>query len=145
MKKTIIFILAVVLIISMLSITLVACNKKYSASSIKSGLEKAGYSVSSYSKEAFEKAYSNGVLKTSEMEGLQEVLYATKTIDEREDGIIILVYDSTKHAEIKDEQMFIMHDFGKKLAPDSDSSVYGTSNNVIWAGSQAAKSAAGIE
>ena len=145
MKKSIIAILAVVLVVVVLSFALVACNAKLSASSIKSGLEKAGYSVSEYNKVEFEAAYSSGALKTSEMEGLETIFYATKNIDGREDGILILVFDSTKHAEISNEQMGLMYDFGRRLAPESDASVYGSYNNVIWTGSQAAKNAAGIK
>ena len=87
------------------------------------------------------------------MEGLQQILLGTKKVTDRDDGILILVFDTTENANkvgnpegsTATETMSILLDFGKKMAPKEDSSTYGTANNLVWTGSQAAKSAAGIK
>ena len=77
------------------------------------------------------------------MEGLQAVIHGYKE-NNSEDEILILVFDKIDHAQISDEQMFLMHDWGKAHAPETETSVYGTHNNCVWAGSQAARKAAGL-
>lgn len=145
MKKTIGTISVVVLCVSLLVVALVGCGEaSLSAQSAKTGLKKAGYEVNEYNKTEFEEVYSSGALKTSQMEGLQTILYGTKKIGDRTDGILLLVFDNIDHADIKDSDMFLMYDYGKKLAPSDENAVGGKYNNVVWAGSQAAKKAAGI-
>ena len=87
------------------------------------------------------------------MNGLQKVLLATKKLSDRQDGILILVFDTTENANkvgnpegsTATDTMSILLDFGKKMAPEEDLSTYGTANNLVWTGSQAAKTAAGIK
>ena len=124
---------------------LVGCAASYDSNSMKSGLERRGYTVQV-------NATITG-LDTSKMEGYKSNLYAYKEVDGEERGILILIFDSTDHANKEgstsgstaSETMILMHDWGRKHAPDSDSAVYGTANNIIWAGCQDAKNAAGIE
>ena len=150
MKKYICFALVAVTLILCLS----SCATNYASSSLKSKLEKAGYTVEEYTKSGFESAQRGGTLKTSEMDGLEKVLYAYKKASgDTEEGILILVFDSSKNAEKygstdngqATETISLMHSFGRKIAPKSDSSVYGIANNIIWAGSSAARTAAGIQ
>ena len=143
MKKTIIAVLAVVMIFSVLSVVLVSCHAKTSADSIKSGLEKAGYKVDQYDKNTFETAQQQVTIKTSEMDGLQTVFYAYKGTDNK-DSILVFVFDSIKKATVSDEVQGILLDWGRNHAPETDTSTYGTHNNVVWAGSSAARSAAGL-
>ena len=127
-----------------LFLTLASCFASYSSSSMKSGLEKAGYTVQ-----------ENPVivnLDTKSMTGFQSALYGYKTVNGEEDGILILIFDSTANADkagstegsVATETMTIMHRWGKAHAPETDTSVYGVANNIVWAGSSAAKKAAGI-
>ena len=141
MKKAVITILAVVMLVSVLAVTLTACNTTVSADSIQSGLAKAGYKVDRFSPVEAEAYVQN--LETSKMEGLQAVIHGYKENDSK-DEILILVFDKTNHATVSDEKMFMMHDWGKEHAPETESSVYGTHNNCVWAGSQAARNAAGL-
>lgn len=123
---------------------LASCMGSYSSSSLKSGLEKAGYTVE-----------ENPVivnLATSKMDGYKSSLYGYKTVDGEENGILILIFDSTDNANkvgstetgVASETMTLLHNWGRKHAPETDTSVYGIANNIIWAGSSQAKSAAGI-
>ncbi len=127
-----------------LLIGLASCfGGSYSSSSLKSGLENAGYKVE-------ENPIIN--LEASKLEGYKSSLVAYKTIDGKEDGILILIFDSTASADkasatnngVATEFISLMHSWGRKNAPESDTSVYGTANNIVWAGSSAAKKAAGI-
>ena len=128
------------------------CASNYSDTSLANGLAKAGYTVDRYDKNTFEGAQFTVALETSKMEGLEKVIYAYKTVNGEEDGILILVFDSTEHADkygstttgTATETMSMLYAFGRRHAPETDTSVYGTANNLIWAGSSAAKSAAGI-
>ncbi len=134
------------------AIALVGCTQTLSASSVKSGLEKAGYKVDTYDKNTFESAQLTLALETSKMEGLQSVVYAYKNVDDRyknvdysTDGILILIFDNIDHADkVGNTALALMNTFGRTHAPESDSSVVGTHNNVVWAGSSAARKAAGI-
>ncbi len=150
MKKIICLVLVAVTLVLCLS----SCSMSYAAASLKSKLEGAGYKVDEYSKVEFEAAQRSVALKTSEMDGLEKVLYAyKKTADDSEEGILILVFDSIKNADKygstsdnkATETMGLLYDFGRKIAPETDTSVYGTANNLIWAGSSAAKKSAGIQ
>ena len=142
MKKTIIVVVAVVIVVLALAFTFVACNpSNVSAASIESGLKKAGYKVDKFSPVEAEAYVTN--LETSKMEGLQAVIHGYKENNSK-DEILVLVFDNTKHATVSDEKMFMMYDWGKEHAPESESSVYGTHNNCVWAGSQAARNAAGL-
>jgi hypothetical protein len=143
MKKVLIRILSIFAFIVLL-FQLASCSSSYSSDSLKSGLEKAGYKVD-----------TNPVivnLDTSKLEGYKSSLYGYKTVDGEENGILILIFDSTDHANkagttesnVASETMIMMHDWGRKHAPESDTSVYGTANNIVWAGSSEAKKAAGI-
>ena len=129
------------MLVSVLAVTLTACNTTVSADSIQSGLAKAGYKVDRFSPVEAEAYVQN--LETSKMEGLQAVIHGYKENDSK-DEILILVFDKTNHATVSDEKMFMMHDWGKEHAPETESSVYGTHNNCVWAGSQAARNAAGL-
>ena len=150
MKKFVCFALVAITLILCLS----SCAMNYDSTSLKSKLEKAGYKVIEYTKSAFEGAQHGVALKTSEMEGLEKVLYAYKSADsEVKDGILILVFDSSKNAEKygstndgqATETISLLNAFGRMNAPESETSVFGTANNLIWAGSSAAKTAAGIQ
>ena len=128
-----------------LLIGLASCfGSSYSSSSLKSGLENAGYKVE-----------ENPIivnLETSKLEGYKSSLVAYKTVDGKETGILILIFDSTANADkagasnngVATEFITLMHGWGRRYAPESDTSVYGTANNLVWAGSSAAKKAAGI-
>ena len=141
MKKLI----ATMLVAVIAAIALVGCTQTLSAGSVKSGLEKAGYTVDTYDKNTFESAQLTVALETSKMEGLQSVVYAYKKVDDRTDGILILIFDNIDHADkVGNSVIALMNTFGRMHAPESDSSVVGTHNNVVWAGSSAARKAAGI-
>ena len=122
----------------------VGCAVSYEPSSMKAGLEKSGYTVT------INATIQN--LDTSEMEGYKSNIYAYKDVDGEERGILILIFDSVEHAEkagstsgnVATETMSLMYDWGRQHAPDTDTSVYGTANNIVWAGCQNAKKAAGI-
>lgn len=133
---------------------LAGCAQSYKADNLKSGLEKASYTVDTYTPAEFEGSQLFTVtVKTTEMNGLQKVLLATKKLSDRQDGILILVFDTTENANkvgnpegsTATDTMSILLDFGKKMAPEEDLSTYGTANNLVWTGSQAAKTAAGIK
>jgi hypothetical protein len=143
MKKILIRILSVFAFV-MLLFQLASCSSSYSADSLKSGLEKAGYTVD-----------TNPVIRnldTSKLDGYKSSLYGYKTVDGEENGILILIFDSTDNANkagttstnVATETMTMLHDWGRQHAPDSDTSVYGVANNIVWAGSSQAKNAAGI-
>ena len=124
---------------------LASCSGSYSSDSLKSGLEKAGYTVD------VNPAIVN--LDTSKLSGYKSSLYGHKTVNGEEDGILILIFDSTDNAtkagstqtSVATETMILLNDWGRRHAPDSDTSVYGIANNIVWAGSSQAKKAAGIE
>lgn len=149
MKRFISLAAAVVLVLALFA----GCAASYSDTSLANGLAKAGYTVDRYDKNTFEGAQLTVALETSKMEGLQKVIYAYKTVNDANDGILILVFDTTEHADkygststgTATATMSLLYAFGRSHAPESDTSVYGTANNIIWAGSSAAKSAAGIE
>ena len=120
-------------------------GSSYSNSSLKSGLQSAGYTVDE------NPTILN--LDTSKLTGYQSSLYAYKTVDSKEDGILILIFDSSSNADkagnsadgVATEFMSMMYNWGRAHAPQSDTSVYGIANNIVWAGSNAAKNAAGIK
>jgi len=125
-------------------------ESSYSSSSMKSGLEKAGYKVD-----------ENPVivnLDTSKLEGYKSSLYGYKTVDGTEDAILILIFDSIANVEkatasnvsssgdkVANDFVTIMYRWGRNHAPETDTLVYGTANNIVWAGSSEAKKAAGIQ
>ena len=123
---------------------LAACSSSYSSDSLKSGLEKAGYTVTL-------NPTVEG-LDTSKLTGYKSSLYGYKTVNGEENGIFILIFDSIDSAnkanETKDgvanETTAMLYRWGRAHAPETDVSVYGIANNIIWAGSSQAKSAAGI-
>lgn len=126
-------------------VSLAGCmESSYSKDSLKSGLEKAGYKVDG--------APVVVNLEITKLEGFQSALYGYKTVDNSEEGILILIFDSSANANkagstegnVATDFMSMMNDWGRRHAPESDTSVYGVANNVVWAGSQAAKKAAGI-
>lgn len=145
-KKVLITVLTL-LVSSLILFGLTSCffESSYSSSSMKSGLEKAGYTVD------VNPVIAN--LDVSKLDGYKSSLYAYKTINEREDGILILIFDSSANADkagsssngVATEFMTQMHNWGRNHAPESDTSVYGLANNIVWAGSSAAKNAAGIK
>ena len=124
---------------------LASCSMAYSSDSLKSGLEKAGYKVD------VNPTIVN--LDTSKLEGFKSSLYGYKTVDGEENGILILIFDSTENANksgttsdnVASETMAMLYRWGRAHAPETDLSVYGVANNIIWAGSSQAKSAAGIQ
>ena len=133
-----------------LLIGLASCfDASYSPSSMKSGLEKAGYTV--------DENPTIVNLDTSKLEGYKSSLYGYKTADD-EDAILILIFDSTANVEkatasnvnsagdkVANDFVTIMYRWGRNHAPETDTSVYGTANNIVWAGSRKAKTAAGIQ
>ena len=135
---------ALIFVAIIFALTLTSCSASVSADSIKSGLKNAGYTVDTYDKNTFESAQLSVTLETSKMEGLTAVIYAYKTVNDRTDGILVLVFDSIDHASISNENLGLMNSFGRRHAPESDTSVVGTHNNTVWAGSQAARKAAGL-
>ena len=143
--KKFLFSFAIVMV-AIMSLTLTGCfgDGSYNSNSMKSGLESNGYTVDV-------NAVISG-LDVNDMTGYQSNLYAHKTVNGDEYGILILIFDSTANAnkvgstegKTATETMSMMHDWGRNHAPDSDTSVYGTANNIVWAGCQNAKNAAGI-
>ena len=134
-----------IIMIAIMSFTMIGCfGGSYNSNSMKSGLESKGYTVEV-------NAVISG-LDVSKMDGYQSNLYAYKTVNEEEYGILILIFDSTSNADksgsttgsTATETMSLLMDWGRKHAPETDTSVYGTANNIIWAGCQDAKKAAGI-
>ena len=124
---------------------LIACKSSYSSDSLKSNLEKAGYKVD-----------TNPIilnLETSKMEGYQSSLYGYKIVDNQELGVLILIFDTTEHANkvgspegnVATETVSLLHDWGRKHATEDELSVYGVANNIIWTGSTQAKDAAKIK
>lgn len=142
MKKILVYF--VIAMITIISLTFTACSSDYNSNSMKSGLESKGYTVDV-------DAHISG-LDVNQMEGYQSNLYAYKNVDGKEYGILILIFDSTANADKSGstsgstvtETMSLMMDWGRNHAPETDTSVYGTANNIIWAGCQDAKKAAGI-
>ena len=141
--KKFLFSIAIVLI-AVMSVALTGCSGSYNSDSMKSGLEGKGYTV--------EVNATISGLDVSKMDGYKSNLYAYKTVDGEEYGILILIFDSTANADktgstsgsTATETMSLLMDWGRKHAPSTDSSVYGTANNIVWAGCQDAKNAAGI-
>ena len=124
---------------------LAACSSSYSSDSLKSGLEKAGYTVT------VNPTIEN--LDTSKLAGYKSSVYGYKTVNVEEDGILILIFDSidnankaseTKVNDANETTAAMLYRWGRAHAPETDTSVYGIANNIIWAGSSQAKSAAGI-
>ena len=124
---------------------LASCASNYSTDSMKSGLKGAGYTV--------EENPTIQNLDTSKLTGYKSSIYAYKTVNGEEEGILILVFDSADNAskagnpegDVATEFISLMHNWGKNHAPSTDVSVYGTANNLVWAGASAAKQAAGIK
>ena len=133
-----------VIMIAIMSLALTGCFASYNSNSMKSGLESKGYTVEV-------NAVISG-LDVNQMDGYQSNLYAYKTVGGNEYGILILIFDSTANADkagstsgsVVTETMSLMMDWGRNHAPATDTSVYGTANNIVWAGCQDAKNAAGI-
>ena len=119
-------------------------ESSYSADSLKSGLERGGYTV--------ELNPTIIGIETDKLDGYKSSVYGYKMVDDKEYGIIILIFDSIDNAnkagspsgDVATEFMSQMHDWGRRHAPDTDLSVYGVANNIVWAGCQNAKTAAGI-
>ena len=144
MKKIITRLFAVFAFIFVL-FGLASCASNYSTDSMKSGLKGAGYTV--------EESPTIQNLDTSKLTGYKSSIYAYKTVNDEEVGILILVFDSSDNAskagnpegDVATEFISLMHNWGKNHAPSTDVSVYGTANNLVWAGASAAKQAAGIK
>jgi len=145
MKKIISALLLLVVVFSLAS----CFEQSYSAASLKSGLEKGGYTV------VENPTIVN--LETSKMEGLKTVLYGYKTVDGKEAGVLLLVFDNIDHAsEVSNgtygsdgtvratETMSLLNDWGRKHSL-TDDPCFGTANNVVWAGDKAARIASGIK
>ena len=146
MKKTLV-VLAVVLVLSVLALSLVACNAKiYKTDDIKGNLEKAGYSVTVLSAESFETLYSYSDIKPSTYEGFDKAIQATKSENNVvKEAIIIFFFDKVDNA---DKQSTVCVDLGKgvKNTVGEDVEVkMGSHNNIIYAGTANAVSAMGIK
>ena len=132
-------------VFALLLFQLTSCSRSYSSDTLKSGLEKAGYTVK------VNPVIDN--LETSKMDGYKSSLYGYKTVNGEEYGILILIFNDSKSADkvgnpeggVATDTVSMLHDWGRKHAPEADLSVYGISNNIIWAGSSQAKDAAGIK
>ncbi len=135
-----------IIMIAVMSLVMTGCFEgSYDPNTMQSGLKDKGYTVEV-------NAVIDG-LDVSNMDGYISNLYAYKTVDGEEYGILILVFDSTANADkvgstsgsTATETMSLLMDWGRQHAPETDSSVYGTANNIVWAGCQDAKKAAGIQ
>lgn len=132
-------------VFALLLFQLTSCSQSYSSDTLKSGLEKAGYTVK------VNPVIDN--LETSKMDGYKSSLYGYKTVNGEEDGILILIFNDSKSADkvgnpeggVATDTVSMLNDWGRKHAPEADLSVYGISNNIVWAGSSQAKDAAGIK
>ena len=139
MKKVLSLFFAIIMIISVLSLT--SCG--YSSDSIVQGLKKANYTVGTYTPASFEEAQVTVALKTSTIKGLKTVIHAFKTEDSKTtEEFIVLVFDSINSASaLSEADLSLLNDFASKYT----SHVLGTANNVVYAGTSAAKEAAGIK
>jgi len=144
MKKTVSLIVLCAVILGALVLT--GClESSYSASSIKSGLEKAGYTVSEYTPATFEAAQYGRGLETSKMSGLKTVVYAYKQNSEGKttEEFVALIFDSISSVDkISNEDRGILSDFARRYEVES---ALGSANNVFYAGSKAAFTSTGIK
>lgn len=148
MKK---IISALVIVLFVFSLASCSFSQRYSAASMKSGLEKGGYTVVENPRiDNFD---------TSKLEGLQTILYGYKTVDGKERGILLMVFDNYDNAgevlngtygadgtTTASERVGILADWGKAHSANEEGEAYiGTSNNVVWTGDKDARLSAGIK
>jgi len=88
--------------------------------------------------------YINCTIHLQPIEGGVFSIIIDKTVNGEEDGILILIFDSIDNANKANETTAMLYRWGRAHAPETDTIVYGIANNIIWAGSSQAKSAAGI-
>ncbi len=138
-----------VVLVAFVGFTFAACQAGYSASSIKSNLTSSGYTVSEEYDIVFDQDTDHSV-KASELAGIQKIYSVAKgaTTDADREFAVILVFDSIQNAEkgINTDRLVILssqatHQCGENKKTDTSMGQY---NNVIFAGSSAIKSAAGL-
>ena len=127
------------LLVLFFTFILTGCNpSNYSADSIKSNLEKNGYTV--------EVNPTVVNLDTSKMEGLQTIVYGYKG----EYGTLFFVFDSTANAnKLTDANpvpahVSIIMDWGKDHAKENNKE-FGAYNNVVYSGDKDIRKASGIK
>ena len=127
-------------------ITLVGCAFSTSAGSIKSGLQSKSFTISEYTPQEYETLQS-GAIETTKFTGLQTIITASKKVNEQPIGIIILVFDSIDNAEKVNKNVDVLAllvKAGERIKEEGQQSYYGLHNNVIWAGAESARKAAGL-
>jgi hypothetical protein len=138
MKRVISLVVLVVMVFSLSSCFL---SNNYSASSMKSGLEKAGFSV-------VENPYISS-LDYKDAKGLQKVVYGYKTVNGEEVGVLLFVFDSIDNVsaftDASSERLGVINDWARKHASNEEGGFVGTANNVFWAGDKEGRIAAGIK
>jgi hypothetical protein len=113
-------------------------ENSYSSDSLKSNLEKNGYTVQ------VDPIITN--IDKDKLEGLKSVLYAYN----KDGGILFFVFDKIENVEkltqgntVSETVSMIMR-WGKDNAKD-DNSEFGSANNVLYSGDKDARKASGIK
>ena len=125
---------------------LVGCNLSatYSADSIKTQLTNAGYVVS----ESFDLQFDDDTM-ASQLPGIQKIFAIVKGEDADKEFSVILVFDSIKNADsgVNDQRLCDIYDNAKYQCGSNkkDSTTMGRFNNVVFAGPEACKQAAGLK
>ena len=121
----------------------VGCSASYSASAIKEKLTSAGYTV-----EEVDIKFTDDTNPT-ELKGLQKSFLVTKGSDENKEAAYILVFDSISNADtgnLSDARLDDLSELAKQKSGDSkkENLIIGRFNNVVFAGAEAIKTAAGL-
>ena len=146
-KKVMKKILGLFAVVFAFMFALVSCNASYSTDGMKNGLKGQGFTVDVYTPAQYD-AQQNGAIETSKLDGIKDVIVAYKTINEKEESVVILVFDSignASNAMQKTEELSALFNFVSRLGDKGVETALGQYNNVFLAGSAAAKKAAGIK
>ncbi len=122
----------------------VGCSASYSASSIKEKLTNAGYTVTEVESIKF-----TDDTNTTALKGLQKIYDVSKGEGADIEVAYILVFDSIANADssnLSDQHLGDLDDTVKQNCGSSkiDNIIIGRFNNVVFAGTKAIQSAAGL-
>ena len=127
----------------LLCVCLVACEASYSATEIKNKLTNAGYTVS----ESYDIEFDDET-KASQLPGIQKIYTVVKGEGADKEVSIFLVFDSIRNAEngVPDQKLVSLFDEARSQSGTNKKGdiTGGRYNNVVFAGSQVCRNAAGI-
>lgn len=125
----------------LLSFGFTACEQNYSANSIKSNLENAGYTVSEGEKIVF----TDGT-DTTTLAGLQKIYFVAKGSGDDKEYAVVIVFDSIGNADkLSDAHMIEIAESAKQNCGDNKSeNTQGRFNNVVFGGYVGIKTTAGL-